>query len=605
MWKTLSFGFILILLVSGHTVFSQDHEKISLAQEYYDGGDLDKAYALYQALARDLRSLPLIHQNYFKLMITTGRFDEAEAYLDRLIRRYPDNFYYQVDKGLLYRERNQKDLEQAHFDGLVRGVGSDPGRVRMYTQYLLQVQLYEYAIEAYKESRRQLNDPDAYAIQMAGIYRIMNMKREMIEEYVRYAENNPENRSTIENLLQSLLVEEEDLSIFEAFMYEKIQQHPNDPMYVEFLVWVNLQQKNFQGAFVQARALDRRMRLDGNGVMEVGRIALENKEYNTAVRIFEYVVGEYTGTPNYQLARRLLIYAREETVKNVFPVDLVQIRLLIRDYNLLLGELGINNNTAEALRSVALLHAFYLGEYDSAAAILNRIIGTPRIPKNVADQSRLDLGDIYLLTGEPWESTLLYSQVEKSGKETPIGYEAKLRNAKLSYYKGDFALAQSHLDILKMATSREIANDAMALSLLIKENTLMDTSDQAMVRFAAVDFLIFQNKKQAAADSLKLLRQQFSGHPLSDDLLWREANIRLELGQFGEAVLLLDELTDQYGHDILGDDALFTKALIFEEHLRDRDKAMELYQEFLLSFPGSNYAAESRKRFRRLRGDVL
>ena len=98
-------------------------------------------------------------------MINTGRFDEAESYLDRLIRRYPDNFYYKVDKGLLYRERNQQDLEQAHFEGLVREVGSDPGRVRMYTQYLLQVQLYEYAIEAYKESRRQLNDPDAYCVQ--------------------------------------------------------------------------------------------------------------------------------------------------------------------------------------------------------------------------------------------------------------------------------------------------------------------------------------------------------------------------------------------------------------------------------------------------------
>ena len=47
---------------------------------------------------------------------------------------------------------------------------------------------------------------------------------------------------------------------------------------------------------------------------------------------------------------------------------------------------------------------------------------------------------------------------EKIQKENPVGYEAKLKNAKLSYYKGNFSLAQSHLDILKEATTRERGN---------------------------------------------------------------------------------------------------------------------------------------------------
>ena len=36
-----------------------------------------------------------------------------------------------------------------------------------------------------------------------------------------------------------------------------------------------------------------------------------------------------------------------------------------------------------------------------------------------------------------------------------------------------------------------------------------------------------------------------------------------------------------------------------------KDKAMEIYREFLTKFPGSVYAAEARKRFRTLRGDFI
>ena len=49
------------------------------------------------------------------------------------------------------------------------------------------------------------------------------------------------------------------------------------------------------------------------------------------------------------------------------------------------------------------------------------------------------------LKNEPWEATLLYSQVEKSQKEDQLGQEAKLKNAKLHYYNGDFDLAKDSL----------------------------------------------------------------------------------------------------------------------------------------------------------------
>ena len=65
--------------------------------------------------------------------------------------------------------------------------------------------------------------------------------------------------------------------------------------------------------------------------------------------------------------------------------------------------------------------------------MLNEVLQLSRYDDKLKARAKLDLGDIYLLKGEPWESTLLYSQVEKDMKEDPLGHEAKLRNAKLSY----------------------------------------------------------------------------------------------------------------------------------------------------------------------------
>ncbi len=584
---------------------AQNTSEVQLANQYLQQGENDKAFLLFEKLEKNPKNIPLIHDNYFQLMLMTGRFDEAEKYIDKAIKKYPSNLFYQIDKGLIYVQMNNTAQTKKYFDKLIDNFSNDSFKARISAQHFTKIRQYEYAIETYAQSRKKINDPMAYSIQMASLNRLLNRKKEMIDEYLNYVNQNPNNIRSIKNILQNILREEEDLELFETMMSDKVQRSPNNMVYNELLIWVNIQQENFYSAFIQARAMDKRKKLNGVRVMEIGRISMINGDFKNAVKMFDYVIDKYPGTPNFQIAKRLVISCREEIVKNTFPVDDAEIRILINDYRELVRDIGLNQNTIEALRSEALLFAFYLQEHDSAIMILEKIIKVPRISKSIIDKSKLDLGDIYLLIGEPWESTLLYSQVEKSGKDTPMGYEAKLRNAKLSYYRGDFALAQSHLDILKMATTREIANDAMSLSLLIKDNTKLDTGDLAMKKFSEIDLLIFQNKKIEALDSLGKLKENFPEHPLVDEILFKQANLNLEMGHFQKAISLLQNIVDNYGSDILGDDALFLIGTIYEEQLSEKEKAKEIYRSFLTKYPGSNKAAEARKRFRTLRGDYL
>ncbi len=603
--------FIVYLIIPGlifgfaiNHVYGQDRQDISLANEYYQNNEIDKALLLYKDLSVNIRNIPLIHQNYFKLLINTGRTEEAEKYIDKVIKKFPSNINYRIDKGLIYREQNDDKKERQYYNSLIDNISGDPFLIQVAAQRMIQHQLIEYSLETYKAGRKKSGNPNQYAIQMASIYRRLNKVDDMVSEYLKYANEHPNNIRSIKNILQNVL-KEEDMDAFEEVMYDHVQKSPDNVIYTDLLIWVNLQKKNFYGAFIQARALDKRQNLGGIQVMDIGKISLDNNDYKNAIRIFGYVIKQYPKTINYQIARRLIIKSREELVKNTYPIDKKEINNLIDDYDQLIDEIGLNKNTVEALRSKALLYAFYLNEHEKAIGLLEQSIEVRGIKKSLVEQTKLDLGDIYLFIGQPWESTLLYSQVEKSSKETIFSYEAKLRNAKLSYYKGNFALAQDHLDILKMATSREIANDAMALSILIKENTMMDSSDVAMNKFAYVDLLIFQNKEEEALDSLKVLLKKFPGHSLTDEILWRMANLYLKTGSYQQAVDELQYIVDNFGNDIIGDDAMFLMGKIYEEYINDNRKAMEIYQDFLSKYPGSNFVAEARKRYRVLRGDVI
>jgi tetratricopeptide (TPR) repeat protein len=248
------------------------------------------------------------------------------------------------------------------------------------------------------------------------------------------------------------------------------------------------------------------------------------------------------------------------------------------------------------------LYGQYLNQTDTAIALLEEVLQLPNPDVRFINETKIMLGDMYLLKGEPWESTLLYSQVEKALKDQPLAHEAKLKNAKLSYYKGEFELAQEHLDILKMATSREIANDAMELSLLISDNTILDTSTAAMEEYAAIELLLFKNQDDEALKRLDKMLVDFPNHSLTDEIYFLQGKIFQKRKDFQAAIAAYEKVEAQKG--IYSDDALFLQAQLYDFQFKNKEKAMELYQRILKDFQGSIYVVEARKRFRTLRGDA-
>ncbi|MCB0494591.1 MAG: hypothetical protein KDC79_00520 [Cyclobacteriaceae bacterium] len=592
----------ILLLVSFFSAVAQT-TSVELAQQYYQQGETEKALDMYARLARNANNWPLIHNQYFALLLQTNEYQKATKYIDKLIKTYPANVNYKIDKGRIIYEEKGEDRANSYYKNLANLFSTDPYTARRAAQYYLQLGERDQAVDLLLLTRKRAGNPTLFSIDLANIYRYMNKKQEMVEEYILFANQSTGNIRYVKNSLQATLTEPEDIENLEAYLYKMIQEEPENVVYSELLIWANVQTKNFTSAFIQARALDRRLNQGGKTLMDLGQMALSNGDFSAADKIFSYIAANYTGSQEGTKAELWKINSKEEQAKRAYPHNqetLVELTQLYKDFS------QKHPNTMEAYKAglqVALLNGYFLDKKTEAINELNELINNPRLNDNLKAEAKLTLADIYLLNDEPWESALLYAQVDKTMKETPIGYEAKLKRAKLAYYQGEFDLAQAVLDILKMATSREIANDALDLSVFIKENTVFDSTNVALKAYAALELLEYQNKDDEVLKSVDSLLRVFKGQSLEDDFLMLKAKEQKKKGNFTAAAETYAQVVQQFGYDVLGDKALFLEADIYQNYLKDSARAQELYVQLLRDFPGSVYVAESRKRYRTLRGD--
>ncbi|RNI26953.1 tetratricopeptide repeat protein [Rufibacter latericius] len=578
-------------------------EKMALAKEYLRQSDYPKAEALFIQLAEQEVQFGLVYPDYLKTLLALRNYKEAEKLVKRAQRKYPDVPAYTIDEGRVLQASGNGAAAEKKWAQVIQT--TTPENVYGVATAFQQADMFPFAEQAYLRARQLSGSEKTFAAQLLQLYAYQRKTDQLVEEVLRQVKSDNVPLTYAQNLLQNALRDEESLNMLEQRLMTAVQAEPDATPVQELLIWTLLQRKDFGPALMQTRALDRRTQGGGARVLSMADISLRNKDYATAIEGYTYVMEQYRTGELYPIARQRIIQAREEQVKNTFPLDKEKIKLLAQEYETLLQELGRTDRTAEVIKELGELQAFYLGAQETAIKNLQEVIAMPRAQPNVVAEAKLILADVYLLRGEPWESTLLYSQVEKTHKEQPLGYEAKLRNARLSYYKGDFELAQSHLDILKLATSREIANDALDLSLLIIDNTGMDTSAAALKEYAAIDFLVFQHKYPEALAALDKLITKYPGHSLTDEIYFQKAELQQQIGQFPEAAKNLQLIIENPKYDILSDDALFLLAKLNEENLKQPEKAQELYNQLLVKHPGSVFVAEARKRLRKLRGDKV
>jgi tetratricopeptide (TPR) repeat protein len=587
--------------------FAQAGTDEQLANQYFQNKEYDKAVVYYEKIFNK-KSTDIIYKAYLSCLLELKDFKTAEKIVKKQIKQNPAQPSYEVDLGMLYIATAEPDKAKIEYEKAIKQLPPDQEAVLKLADAFVNVKEWDFALATYQKGRKLLRGVYPFNMEMAAIYQHKGDVVAMIGEYLDILEFGDSYLQSVQNSLQTSFGAEGDAKkndIIKSQLLKRVQQNPDRTVYSELLVWMFMQQKEFDAAFTQIKALDKRKSEDGIRVMSLAQTCVSNGNYDVAVKAYKYVIDKGQGNAYYLNARMELMNAMYKKVVSQNTYTQADLLELETNYNKTLQELGKSASTVSLIKDLAHIQAFYLHKTKDAIALLEEAVILPQIAPTIQAGCKLELADILLMTGDVWEASLTFSQVEKSFKYDQVGQEAKFRNAKISYYTGDFKWAQAQLDVLKGSTSKLIANDAMSLSIMISDNVAWDSVTTPLEMYARADLLSFQNKDDEALVVLDSIKEKFPSHAIADDILYKRYEIMMKKNKYEDAAKFLQGIIDNYSEDILGDDALFYLAELEENKLNDKQKAMGLYQDLLVKFPGSMFTVEARKRFRKLRGDAV
>lgn len=596
----------LIFLLASCGVFAQGQD-LQLADQFFNEGELDQAAAMYEE-AYTRNQTEYVYGSYLKCLLTMRDFQKAEKLVKKQMKKFPLQQEIGVDFGFVLKSAGQEEKAEAQFKSVLKGLHGDESQVTQVAGKFIHYRLEDFAIESYLIGRKESNGLNGYFFELANLYFSKGDFDKMLDEYFEAIEWNPVFLPAVENQLQAKLEGDSDGSRYlkvKNGLLRKIQKYPDQLVFLDLLLWYFIQQKDFEAAFVQARALDMQLREDGRRLMDLGEQCMVSKDYQAATKCFKFVSEKGKSSPFFVSSRVNLLKAKNNLTTENPNVSVQELNDLEKEYSQAIEELGKSNATYELIRDLARLKAFFLGNLSGAMDLLNNALETPGISQKNAAWLKLELGDLLLYDGESWDAMLLYMQVEKAFHEDPIGREAKFREARLAFYKGDFDYALFQLSVLKAATTQLFSNDAIALSLVITDNTAFDTTLDAILIYSRADLLFFQNKDSLCLLALDSLAGSFSSHPLADDAWFKKFQVYKRQQKFDLAVVVLDTILELYPNEILADDALFNMATLKEMVFKDSKSAMQLYKDLMVKYPASSFVVEARKRYRALRGDTI
>ena len=590
----------LAVALVGSLAAAHAQSDLELAQYYYEEGSYQQAVLYLEQLWKQNKT-DEVYEMYYASLVAIDDFEAAEDLVKKRIKSRGNRSTAYVDLGELYVRFGKRDLAMEAFNEALALLGPGAGNAQQLADAFINLNELDLALAVFEKSAEMGTQGLEY--NLANLQGIRGDYPGMMAAYCELLHDRPAYLRTVQNNIHRttrFYENPEMAALIRTALLQAMQRFPEDVIFPEMLIWYFNALEDFAGAFQHVKALDLRLREDGQRLMDLGNTAAANRDYATARMCYEAVMAKGAMTPHFYVAANEVLKVRFAELEAVLPPNLAAYTELAADYRSAMDELGLRVETAAMAKDCAHVLAFYLNEIPEAIALLESSIALPGLPPRMVALCKLELGDVFVFDDNIWEASLLFSQVELDFGDDPLGHEAKFRNARVSYFGGNFDWAQTQLDALKASTSKLISNDAIDLSLLITDNYALDTITAPMEQFARAELLALQHRYAEAEQVLDSLIAEWPGHALEDDILYRRAAWARLNGRFEDALLHLEEITALHFDDVLADDALYWQAIILERNLNRPDDALPIYEQLLFDHPGSLHVIEARERFRSL-----
>ena len=586
--------FLHISLFFSLVCFSQNEQ---LAQYYYDKADFEKAKISYEELLKEIPQ----NSQYFLRTIDCyqqlQQFDIAEKVILQRLDKYKQGSLL-VELGYNFQLQKNDAKAKNYYDQALERIKKNPNEVYGISSSFERKVLLDYALKSY-QTAIEMEPNFNFNYQMGLLYGQLGNIEMMIATFLDEAYENPQNSIRIQNQFVRFMVDEGDAA-FSGILRKALvlrTQKNQDIFWNHYLSWFYVQQKEFEKAFIQEKAIYKRNPESLSNIINLAQLAIEEENQEAAKEILGFVL---ENTKDLELLIQANSYLMEMKIEKATEKDFASINTELGN---LLRQFEISPFTLSLQLIQAHFVAFNLKKPEEAKAIIKKALEM-KLNDYDAAKAKMELADIFLFEEKFNQALLYYSQIELDLKNDVVAHEASLKAAKTSYFKTDFVWALKQFKELKAANTQLIANDALEYFLLINDNTVADSTQSALEQFAKGDYLLYQNRNQEAIAQFQSVLQKYKGQQIEGVTLFRLGKIYEKLGDFTLALSQYQAITDHHSDGIYIDEALFFSAEIYSKELKQPEKAKPLYEKILFGHEDSIYFVEARKKFRQLRGDT-
>lgn len=589
--------------IDAQNVSNQKQLDERLAREFYYKKDFEKARDIYKNLYDNYDQAGYFTQ-YADCLILTGDYETAEKAYKAFLKQNPKNWKAHVDLAYVYQQQGDNPKAVKYLNKVLKDVPDTKNAIIEASNLLRNRNFNDLAIALFDRGAKNPNINYNFYLEKAYTYNSMLDFENATECYLLYLKEKPDQYEMVKNRLRVMMMYDINGNVDDVVrmaLLRKTQEEPENEEYASLLMWYSLQQQDYELALMQLKALDKRGNGDyENDIVNVAQIASDNRQYDIAIEAYEYVLKK--SESGVFFVQATVGFIRNSYAKAVAEGnhDKKFYESLSKKIDDVIEAIGFSGDMMPLVIVQADIMAFELERYDDAKTLLNNVLEM-NLSQKTRSEVKMKLADIYLLTDEVWEATLLYSQVEKAMKNEPIAHEAKFKNAQLRYFIGEFEWASAALKVLTAATSKLVANDAMTLSLTISDNLEYDTI--GLKRIAKADYNIYKRNYPVANQILDSVVAYNPNEVSLPNAFYRKAKIAMNEGDYDLADSLYKRVYEGYADSYIADEALIEDALLLENQLNRKEDAMECYSKLFDYYTASVYVAQARKSYRRLRDE--
>lgn len=585
--------FTYLFFFSSLIGFSQNE---LLAQNYFDKGEFDKAASLYEDLDKKQPGNFYFTQKLVSCYQGLKQYDKAEKLLIAKKEKANQPGFF-VELG--YNAQLQKDQNKAnsYYNKAIDAVANQSNYAYQIGQAFEQKSLLQQAYTTYEIGQK--NNPSMnFDYQMALLQGQMGNLDVMVVKLLDYSFSNVNATLNVQNQLV-LFIQDDAENVFANSLKKELllrTQKTQDIYWNQFLSWLYVNQKEYNKAFIQEKAIYKRNPESFDDIIQLAQICVNEKDNETAQAIFQFILQNTTDESTILNAQYFLL---KNEIANAKPENYL---LIQSKFDTILTQFGESPFSVDIQILAAHFKAFYQNDFENAKLLLDKMM---EMNINIRQKAKvkMELADVFVLNEKFNQAIIYYAQIQNDLPNDEFSHEASMRMAKTSFYKKDFDWAKKQASELKQASTQLIANDAVELFLLISDNEAEDSLKVALQDFSKADLLEYQNKPAEALDAFLQILVKHKGQSIEVGTLYKVGRNYEKIGNFAKAISYYQNILDHHKDGIYTDEALFYSAGIYNKQLNDPEKAKSFYEKVVLEHPDSIYFTEARKQYRQLRGD--